>query len=75
MPVRETIVDAMMGLGRPIDASHPGAAPLDLESLEVVMLHDVLEQAFDVRIPASRVTPSSFATLDSLVALVEELRT
>jgi acyl carrier protein len=72
--VRETILDAMMGLGRPIDGSHSGTAPLDLESLEVVMLHDVLEQAFEVRIPASRVTPASFATLDSLVALVEELR-
>ena len=75
MHVRETIVDAMVGLGRPIDVSFPGTAPLDLESIEVVMLHDVLEQAFDLRIPASRVTPASFATLDGLVALVEELRT
>jgi acyl carrier protein len=74
MEVRDTIRDLMTALGKPLDAGWPGERPLDLESIEVIMLHDALEQALDVRIPAALVTPDAFATLDTLTALVGEAR-
>lgn len=74
MEVRRTLRSLMADLGRPLDDAWPGDCPLDLASIEVVMLHDALEQAFEVRIPAARVTPDAFATLESLEGLLREVR-
>jgi acyl carrier protein len=45
-------------------------APLDLASLDVVILHERIEDDLGIRIPATEVTPEAFDTLGALVALV-----
>ncbi len=71
--IRAQVLSLLDEVGRPVDAEENDDAPLSLASLEVVMLHDAIERAFDVRVPAKLVTPEAFDSVDSLVALVREV--
>ncbi|MBK7864528.1 MAG: acyl carrier protein [Archangiaceae bacterium] len=48
--------------------------PLVLESLELVMLAEAIEDAFGIRVRAADVTPENFGTLGRLVDYVERGR-
>ena len=52
--------------GAPEDAS----APLDLPSLEVILLAEDLEARFDLRVKATDLSPENFGTLRGLVDFV-----
>ena len=49
--------------------------PLELSSLQVVMLTEEIERAFDVRLGAREVTRENFATRRALRALLGSLTT
>jgi len=49
--------------------------PLELKSLELVMLAEAIEDAFGLRVRATDVVPENFGTLSRLVAFVERSRT
>lgn len=55
---------------RHVDIEGPDE-PLQLSSLEVVMLAEALEERFGLRIHAADVKPENFGTLSRLVAFVE----
>jgi acyl carrier protein len=71
--IRAQVLSLLDEVGRPVSEDEADEAPLDLVSLEVVMLHDAIERAFDVRVPAKKVTPETFDSIASLVALVDEI--
>jgi len=73
MRARHELYEALEELGRSLEPDWIADRPLDLESIEVVMLHDALERALDVRIPAASVTPETFATVAAIEALLEEV--
>lgn len=66
----EKILSLLRGMGRATDDPWPGGRALELDSLQIVQLHEQLEIAFDRRIKAREVTPDSFGTLDGLCALI-----
>lgn len=70
---RVQVLELLAEVGRPVSDDAPDDAPLSLVSLEVVMLHDAIERALDVRVPAKLVTPEAFDSVASLVELVGEL--
>lgn len=49
--------------------------PLQLKSLELVMLVEAIEDAFGLRVAAADVTPENFGTLGRMVAYVDRVRT
>ena len=49
--------------------------PLELKSLELVMLAEAIEDTFGLRITAADVVPENFGTLSRLVAFVDRSRT
>ena len=49
--------------------------PLQLKSLELVMLAEAIEETFGLRIRAGDVVPENFGTLSRLVAFVDRCRT
>ncbi len=71
--IRQEVVSLLDEVGRPLSEGEGDDTPLCLASLEVVMLHDAIERAFDVRVPAKLVTPEAFDSVGSLVALVREI--
>lgn len=44
---------------------------LELDSLDVVLIHDAIEEAFGIRLRARDVTPDAFATIANLTRVVE----
>lgn len=70
MQLRDTLLTLLAEAGVSLDAGADDRQPLDLESLEVVLLHDALEQRLGIRIHATEVTPDTFGSLASLEALV-----
>ncbi len=69
--MRERILVLLRAMGRAVDRPWPGDRALELDSLQIVQLHEELELAFDLRIQAREVTPAAFGTLDGLCALVQ----
>jgi acyl carrier protein len=49
--------------------------PLELESLELVMVTEALEDEFNLRVRATDVVPANFGTLRALIAFVERSAT
>jgi acyl carrier protein len=49
--------------------------PLQLRSIELVMLVEAIEDAFGLRVKAAEVTPENFGTLARLVTFVDRART
>ena len=49
--------------------------PLQLQSLELVMLVEAIEDAFGLRVAAADVSPQNFGTLGRMVAYVDRIRT
>lgn len=47
--------------------------PLELSSLELVMLVEAIEDAFGLRVRAADVTPENFGTLGKMIAFVERM--
>ena len=45
-------------------------APLELDSLTLVMIVEALEDRFTIRVPAREVVPANFATLAAIAAFV-----
>ena len=73
MDLRAKLVEIMTEIGRPLEGDAPADRPLELESIEVVLVHDRLEEAFDIHIPAKQVTPEAFSTLAAIEALVRRI--
>ena len=73
MDVRKTLLEVLADIGKPLAIDWPPDRPLELESLEVVLVHEQIETNFELRVPAREVTPEAFATLHSLEALVARL--
>ena len=49
--------------------------PLELKSLELVILSEAIEDTFGIRVRAADVTPENFGTLGRLVDFVERSQT
>jgi acyl carrier protein len=68
--IRTKLLSLVSEVARPLDEAQPDDEPLGLVSLDVVILHERIEDDLGIRIPASEVTPEAFDTLGALVALV-----
>ena len=66
--IRQQVTAALQALGRQVPADDH--APLDLDSLTIVTLHERLELMFGIRVRAREVTPDVFGSVQGLVRLV-----
>jgi acyl carrier protein len=57
-------------LGRPLADDWSDDRALELASIEVVMLHDLIEQTFDIRLGVNDVSKETFATIGTLARLI-----
>ena len=66
------VVGLLSSIGYPLESASP-ASDLSLSSLEVLLLHESIEDEFGLRVPASAVTEESFASIAAICDLVVQL--
>lgn len=57
-----------------VEVPEDDAAPLELDSLTLVLIVEALEERLGLRVAASEVIPENFASVASIAAFVERKR-
>ena len=73
--IRTYVVEELLDDDMPIDDTDRLFELGLIDSLNLVRLLSFLEETFEVRIPVSMVTDDNFASIDTMVELIRQVKT